>query len=156
MNKFIAILFTVFALQACNTQKPVSGDVEDVPTENEDKPVEKREAMSLIIGEGGGFTGRYTFYRLSENGQVDLYNEQEEIYTEVGKLKSSFASRVFEEAEQLKLGDMEYYKPGNMNYRITITDEGQSNTINWSDNQSPGQEVLLFYKKVMNEISTLK
>jgi hypothetical protein len=159
MKALYLFVFGLFFLQSCSLFNLAAN--EDASTEvMEEKPTEKEaekseEVMSFIIGEGGGFTGKYILYRLSSNGKTELYDEQNDTYQDIGNVPKAKAEAIFDELSELNLVDYEFYRPGNMNYRITVSGEGRTNSITWSDNRSPDDEVLFFYKKVMNEIRSL-
>lgn len=155
MRAIYLFAFGLFLLQSCSASKTTSE--EGVSNEEtSEKPIEtKTELTSFIIGEGGGFTGKYILYRLSSNGKTELYKEESDTYQEIGNVEKTKAKQIFEELIELNLLDYEYYMPGNMNYRITVSGEDRTNTITWSDSRSPDDEVLFFYKKVMNEIRSL-
>ena len=153
MRAIYLLTFGLFFLQSCSVSK-TAGEDNSSKEETADKATEvSTTPSSFIIGEGGGFTGKYVLYRLSSDGKTELYDEKNDTYTEVGNVKK--VNEIFEELAELNLLDYEYYKPGNLNYRITISGEGRTNTITWSDNRSPDEKVLFFYKKVMNEIRSL-
>ncbi len=142
-------------LQSCSTSKSIGYD--GISTEETaEKSMEKTDVpATFITGEGGGFTGKYTMYRLSSTGKTELYVEDNDTYKEIGNVNKTKTKEIFNELAELNLLDYEYYMPGNMNYRITLSGEVRTNTITWSDSRSPDDEVLFFYKKVMNEIRSL-
>ena len=94
-------------------------------------------------------------YRLSSTGKTELYDEENDTYQEIGNVDKAKTKEIFEELTALNLLDYDYYMPGNMNYRITLSGEDRTNNITWSDSRSPDDKVLFFYKKVMNEIRSL-
>jgi hypothetical protein len=145
----------LFFLQSCSMSK-TTGEESVSNEETAEKQVEKTdEPTTFIIGEGGGFTGKYIMYRLSSTGKTELYDEENDTYKEIGNVDKTKTKEIFEELAELNLLDYEYYMPGNMNYRITISGEDRTNNITWSDSRSPDDKVLFFYKKVMNEIRSL-
>ena len=155
MKFILPAILLAFMLNSCTTVKPV-GDENGTSTEVKEieKPVV--ELSYFIIGEGGGFTGLYTQYKVWNSGKVELYNEEKDSFSEKGDLPSAVAKEIFEEVANLGLVEYEFYKPGNLNYRIKIPNAAQENLIVWSDNQSPSEDVLIFYKKVMNAIGSLE
>ena len=145
----------LFFLQSCSMSK-TTGEEGVSNEETIEKQVEKTdEPTTFMIGEGGGFTGKYIMYRLSSTGKTELYDEENDTYKEIGNVDKTKTKEIFEELAELNLLDYEYYMPGNMNYRITISGEDRTNNITWSDSRSPDDKVLFFYKKVMNEIRSL-
>ena len=154
MKFLFPALFLALMLNSCKTTAPTPVE-ENTSTEVKETEVATTGKGYFIIGEGGGFTGLYTQYKVSENGKVEIYNEEDESFTLKGKLASATAKEIFTQLRVLKLNEYEFYKPGNLNYRIKIPGEPRANLITWSDSNSPDEEVLLFYKKVMNEISNL-
>jgi len=154
MKFLFPAIFLALMLNSCKILTPTP-EVSNTPTEVKETEEPTSDKGYFIIGEGGGFTGLYTQYKVSENGKVELYNEEDESFTLKGKLASATAKEIFTQMRVLKLNEYEYYKPGNLNYRIKIPGEPRTNLITWSDSNSPDEEVLVFYKKVMNEISNL-
>lgn len=145
----------LFFLQSCSTTK-TTGEESLKNEKSTEKTVEEAdEPTTFIIGEGGGFTGKYIMYRISSTGKTEMYNEEKDTYKDIGNVNKAMTKEIFEELAELNLLDYEYYMPGNMNYRITLSGEDRTNTITWSDSRSPDDEVLFFYKKVMNEIRSL-
>lgn len=142
-------------IQSCSLLK-AGGEENASDEKTTEKTVEKaEEPTTFIIGEGGGFTGKYIMYRISSTGKTEMYDEEKDTYKEIGNVNKAMTKEIFEELAELNLLDYEYYMPGNMNYRITLSGEDRSNTVTWSDSRSPDDEVLFFYKKVMNEIRSL-
>ncbi len=154
MKSIFTIFFIALILNSCNLLKPNNIDT-NTSTEVEETVTPTTKTSYFIISEGGGFTGLYTQYKVSENGKVELYNEENDSFSLKGKLTSAAAKEIFDQLSDLRLAEYEYYKPGNLNYRIRIPGEPRDNLIIWSDSNSPDEKVLHFYKKVMNEIGSL-
>ena len=155
MKFILPALFLTLMLNSCKTTTPSTED-SNTNTEATTTKTPVAETTYFIIGEGGGFTGLYTQYKVTNNGKVELYNEKEDSFTMFGNLPSATAKKTFAKLAELKLYEYEYYKPGNLNYRIRIPGDYKDNLIIWSDSNSPDEDVLIFFKNVMNEIEKLK
>lgn len=139
-----------FTIVACGNQKTV---VTEEVTETESP----KEMAYFIIGEGGGFTGMYEQYKVSETGEVESWNNIENQTTKtVGKLDETVVKDLFKRLRKLKLEENPVNAPGNMNYSINYVDNERAYTVLWSDNNSPSVDVLAFYKEAMNAVRSLK
>lgn len=101
----------------------------------------------LLIGEGGGITGAYTEYILYPNGRVETWNELEKESIYKGEIEKKQAKKVFEEWQAISDTITPVYKPGNMNYRIGYYNDGEVQTMEWSDNQPVEEPLLEFYSR---------
>ena len=156
MKRFTLLLLPILLFASCNSGEPIAGaQGSETETLNSETAENKEVIKSFIIGEGGGFTGLYTLYRVSSNGKIELFDEKENTYSAHGEMPKSDAKDIFEEIESLDLVNYEFYMPGNLNYRISLTEEGRTNAITWSASHSPDEKILFFYKKVMNAIRSM-
>lgn len=74
----------------------------------------------IIVGEGGGFTGAYTQYKIHESGLIEQFDFKEKSYSEIAKLNESVVRPFFTKVEELNLGEMEISSPGNMSQYFEI------------------------------------
>ena len=91
----------------------------------------------VVIGQSGGVTGATTQYIIAENGQLTkTYGMPtgKVDTTVMSKLSEEQLKQVHEGLDSLKLKEMSFNQPGNMNWFITI-EEGDSlqNKILWGE-----------------------
>ena len=132
-------------------------NTETKPQPEAEKPEAEIAETYFIIGEGGGFTGVYEQYKISNNGTVAAWDgTTSKSSTETQMLGKKTTAKFFNDLEKLNIAGMQLNQPGNMNYSINLVTPNGASTILWSDNFSPSIEVLTFYKEVMNTIRNLK
>jgi hypothetical protein len=122
---------------------------EEVNSSN--SPTGKRYA----IGQGGGFTGEYFEFILSENGQVHKYDYKNDREVYFKKLKKIDLVYFSEKLEALSLEGMEINAPGNMTYYIDVRIGKTSiNKITWGHyNYNPEKEIVNFHKELFDKLS---
>lgn len=78
------------------------------------------EGKRYAFGQGGGFTGNFSEFILSENGQVHKYDfkyDREVFFKDLEKVDLIY---FLEKVEELGLEGMEVNQPGNMNKYIDV------------------------------------
>ena len=141
MNKNFLILFLILALYSCKTAEEVKSS---------ESPAGKRYA----IGQGGGFTGEYFEFILSENGQVHKYdykNDREVFFKDLEKIDLVY---FLEKLESLSVEGMEINAPGNMTYYIDVrVGKSSINKITWGHyNYNPEKELVDFHKEIFDKL----
>jgi len=87
----------------------------------------------IIVGEGGGFTGAYSQYKIHENGLIELFDFKTKSYNKVSKVDESTVAPFFKKIEELDLGEMEVSAPGNMSQYIEINyKEIKDHRLTWA------------------------
>ena len=110
----------------------------------------------FIFGSGGGFTGKYTEYRMHQNGLIEKMDLDNERYAELAKVNKKDLQPFFHQLHQLNLLDMEYDHPGNMTWYIEVHNEEKRNRVRWGDYKMPPQpELDAFFKKVHDYVLAL-
>ena len=141
MRVFIYILFLSTILSSCKTAEEVKSDT---------APTGKRYA----IGQGGGFTGEFTEFILSENGKVHKYDfryDREVYFKDVNKVDLNY---FMEQIEELSIEGIEMNQPGNMTYYIDVRIGKTSiNKITWgSYNFNPDEELVKLHKELFDNL----
>ena len=111
----------------------------------------------LILGNGGGFTGKYTEYILFENGQVFKNNMLNETVEDLGRIGKEETQQFFSNFEILGLSEIELHEPGNMNFYISVQRENTIHKLLWNSDSLPDQcrSAKLFYQTALKRIQTL-
>ncbi|PCI99403.1 MAG: hypothetical protein COB15_04270 [Flavobacteriales bacterium] len=136
-------LSVVIMLFGCKTAEQVKAD---------STPKGKRYA----IGQGGGFTGDYSEFILSENGKVHKYDfkyDREVYFKDLSKVDLIY---FLEKIEKLSLEGVEIYQPGNTSYYIDLRIGRTSiNKIVWGNyNYHPDQELIDLHNELYNKLKT--
>jgi len=98
----------------------------------------------LLIGAGGGFTGRETVYLLTKRGL--LFQKKGAHFENVAKMDSKWVQQVFFIYEAQKFASMATQDPGNTYYFIERQQSGTSKKLVWG--KEPGlPEILVQYHR---------
>jgi len=140
MKTFI-YAFSLILLFSCKTAEEVKSST---------PPTGKRYA----IGQGGGFTGEYFEFILSENGQVHKYdykNDREVYFKDLKKIDLVY---FLKKLEALSLEGMEINAPGNMTYYIDLRIGKTSiNKITWGNyNYNPDENLVKLHKELFDNL----
>jgi hypothetical protein len=145
-HKMKGLFFTltvIILLFGCKSAEQVKADT---------PPKGKRYA----IGQGGGFTGDYSEFILSENGKVHKYdfNYDREVYFK--DLEKADLIYFLEKIETLSLEGIEMNEPGNRTFYIDVRIGKTSiNRVVWGHpNFNPDQELVDFHQEIYKKIST--
>ena len=112
----------------------------------------------IILGNGGGFTGNVTEYKITSTGKVFKGSGIAEIkYTECAKLKKSKAKQIVAEAHgKLKILSPFNY-PGNTYSYLTVVTQAKEETITWGDVDHPvPDDVTKFFGQVQKAVKDLR
>jgi len=114
------------------------------------------EGKRYAIGQGGGFTGVYSEFILSENGQVHKYDFKYDREVYFKDLKKVDLIYFLEKIEELGLEGLEMNNPGNMTKYIDVRYGRNSvNKIVWGHpNYNPDEEMVKLHEEMYNILST--
>ncbi len=143
MKGLFLSLTVVILLLGCKTAEQVKKDT---------PPTGKRYA----IGKGGGFTGDYTEFILSENGKVHKYDftyDREVYFKDLNKVDLLY---FLEKIDALGIEGTDMNQPGNITYYIDLRVGRTSiNKIVWGNyNFTPEQELIDLHKELFKKLST--
>ena len=91
---------------------------------------------SLIFGNGGGFTGIYTIYKLNDDGRVYsvLPDSTQQRINHINKKKTR---ALFSQADQLKMTEPAFNHPGNITWFIRYKKGNELVEFKWGDSKVP-------------------
>mgnify|MGYP007014080654 CR=1 FL=1 len=114
------------------------------------------EGKRYAIGQGGGFTGVYSEFILSENGQVHKYDFKYDREVYFKDLKKVDLIYFLEKIEELGLEGLEMNNPGNMTKYIDVRYGRNSiNKIVWGHpNYNPDEEMVKLHEEMYDILST--
>ncbi len=137
MKKIFFLLFPLFIFDACKTAAPIST---------------ASQARMLQFGEGGGFTGTYEEYRLSENGELYRFQAASERWIVHRILDKTQAAQLFLQADESDMTGMDFYRPGNITYYIELLTENTHYRVTWgSPSAFPPEKITSLYKALLAE-----
>ncbi len=111
----------------------------------------------FIIGQGGGFTGKYTEFKLHQNGTVEQKNFGAGIYEPYATMEKEAVTSFFNELAQLQLTNYTFNHPGNMTWYLEMPHNDELHTVKWGDHNHPVRaDVKAFYDKVNLYVRGLK
>lgn len=100
----------------------------------------------ITFGKGGGFTGQQVVYTISNDGKVTINDKLTDKTNVVSTLKAKETLQLFEEFNELNIGNIDFDKPGNMYYFIGETNSKNEKKVVWSDTENPPQAILDYYQ----------
>ncbi|MGE5355216.1 MAG: hypothetical protein ACM3PT_03180 [Deltaproteobacteria bacterium] len=110
------------------------------------------KGKKITVGSGGGFTGAFDEFAVLENGKVFHFNSLSKQRVMLGKLDKNITDQVFANYKLLNISEKKINAPGNMSYFVQFEDGNVRLKSVWSDLNSTDQQLLLFYRFVMNYI----
>lgn len=140
-QKFICCLFLILTFFSCAI-------VPSVLSESE------MGADSLLIGTGGGFTGRETAYLLTSKGL--LYQKKASKYEKVGIMDIKWARQAFFVYETQNLEEMDTHAPGNTYYFIERHKAGTVKKLIWGKESGQPEILYQFHRFLWNQIAILQ
>jgi hypothetical protein len=113
------------------------------------------DGKRYAIGQGGGFTGDYKEYILSENGKVHKYDfkyDREVYFKTIGKADLIY---FMEKIESMSLEGIEMNQPGNMTYYIDVRIGRTSvNKLTWGNHKFyTDKELVKLHKELFENLS---
>ena len=112
----------------------------------------------ILVGSGGGITGRWEFYKLHADGQVLHRANLADVYSPIGKLSRQNTATAFKQVVALKLDSLALDLPANMSYLIEYQQDNVKSKALWGSNteaKAP-QNVIDFYEKLRQTLSSKK
>jgi hypothetical protein len=92
---------------------------------------------TLIFGQGGGITGKYTEYSLVVDRNIYSNDLSTGKKTWLKKINKKDCRDLFIEAESLRLMKMDFNHPYNINYYIIYRKGTAEKKVNWGDARTP-------------------
>lgn len=142
MKGLIFSLSVVIVLLSCKTVKELD-------------TTKTQQGKRYAIGQGGGFTGNYSEFILSENGKVHKYDFKYDREVYFKDLKKADLIYFLEKIEGLGLEGMEMNNPGNMSKYIDVRDGRNSiNKIVWGHPSfAPDEEMVKLHQEMYDILS---
>lgn len=142
MKLNLLLILLSISFLACNSRKE---------TALKETAIENVEISFFDIGQGGGFSGLYTEYRIYSDGNIEIYDFTLEKHLPWKNIEKEDANIYFKQIEDLGLYDIELSLPDNMSEYFVVYSGQESNKLVWpygGKNVSP--EIYALYKEVFN------
>lgn len=108
---------------------------------------------TIIVGQGGGFTGAVTTHSLTKEGQYKKTSSIKEIASKVMYRDEAITSTTFADFTALNIESIDFQKPGNMYYFVGYREGKVEKKVTWgSPNDTPPAEVKAFYDSFYENI----
>lgn len=120
---------SLLTIMSCKTQKYTLADY---------------EGQVLGFGNGGGFTGAFTYFKLLDNGQL-FHSKDGNNYTEIAGIDKDTAAQMFENFSTFGFENMRINDPGNMTYFVTMGQGERVQKIAWGGGKLEPEPVLKQY-----------
>jgi len=109
-----------------------------------------REASTIRIGAGGGFSGFYSGYNFKSTGEIVSW--QRRSLTNPDTILASATASIdsleffFRYLDEVNFSALDYLSSGNMNYSIEYTVGDKTHRVSWGDSDpSAPEEIKVFY-----------
>ena len=134
LQKIIPLLLMATLFTACGNQKDAASTA---------------APDYFVFGSGGGITGKYTEFKVHNDGTIEQKNFTTEAYEPYAKVDRSEVLPLFDELEKLALQDFQFSHPGNMTQYIEVHDGTSVNRVKWGDRNAPVRsDIEAFFGKV--------
>jgi len=135
--KYLPTLILAVFLVSCSSSKQAHSS-------------EDHSAEALVFGEGGGFAGTVTKYKLYENGQLFRKMPRENAYSELEAIDEAQAEQYFSTVESMGFRNMKCNEPDNWYYLLEMNNEDSNTKLVWGSNSITATETLkLFCKNLL-------
>jgi len=115
--------------------------------------VDKLPEQFVEMGNGGGFTGIYTYYKIATNGQIFTSQSGDTAYSLFGKMPKKIAKAAFNSLGKLTTNAIS--EPGNLNHFMFRADGDSMTSWLWSDDKKPNKELNEIYETLNTQISNI-
>ncbi|HET9137418.1 MAG TPA: hypothetical protein VFO76_12340 [Candidatus Kapabacteria bacterium] len=109
-----------------------------------------REASTIRIGAGGGFSGYYSGYSFKSTGEVVSWQRRSLTSPDTvlgsATLSADSVDFFFRYLDEVNFSALDYLSSGNMNYSIEYTIGEKTHRVSWGDSDpSAPEEIKVFY-----------
>ncbi len=113
--------------------------------------MEDHPDQAIVFGEGGGFAGTVTKYKLYKNGQLFRKMPRKHAFTEMMPIEKTQAEQYFNTVETMGFKNMSCNEPENWYYLLEMENGDNFTKLVWGANSTTATETLkLFCKNLLN------
>jgi hypothetical protein len=119
--------------------------------------LKKGEKDSIMIGSGGGFSGKVTMYTIDYKGNIFLENGVKDETKEFGKMPKKVLCKIRKEIKKSGFYDQTLREPGNMYYFVETVRKGKNHKVTWGGKQSEdAKKMQSLYAFILERINQSK
>ena len=110
----------------------------------------EKPTRTLILGSGGGVTGKYTEYIIQPDGAVLLDKLDKNPAKQIRTFDKAMMDKINAQFDALNFFTLKFNEPGNMNYYVKCRQGNTENKVQWGkpSKGTPPAEVMKFYDTV--------
>lgn len=137
MRLFMSVLFCTILASCSSSKKTQSSDSD--------------QGEVIEFGEGGGFAGTVTTYKLFKSGQLFIKKPRENAFSELQPLDATETEQYFSTVETMQFKSMKCNQPENWYYFLEMDNDGGKTKLVWGSNSNEATQTLkLFCKNLLN------
>jgi len=111
----------------------------------------------ILFGKGGGFTGKYDEYFLSNNGNIYKKDASTKAFSKIKDLSRKETVSIFKQVDTDALFELGFNHPYNITCYIEIVKGSVTNRIAWGDTKNPPPvAVTALFDKLMGYTNVMK
>ncbi|GAI20042.1 unnamed protein product [marine sediment metagenome] len=139
MKRYLLIIslafLTVMLINNCKSPcPPLSGDGFG---RREKILPDSYEKNQVIFGKGGGFTGKWTYYYLLENGELYKNDGFEKEYEKLKNIDRKKVKEIFNRITEINFENIKFNHPSNMTYFIEFKNKDKAHRVSWGNVLNP-------------------
>ncbi|MFH0893861.1 MAG: hypothetical protein V2A54_05450 [Bacteroidota bacterium] len=110
----------------------------------------EKPARTIILGSGGGVTGKYVEHIINSDGTIMLDKLDKNPAKQIRTFDKSMMDKINAQFDALNFFTIKYNEPGNMNYYVKCKAGNQENKVQWGKptKGTPPADVVKFYDTV--------
>lgn len=145
----ILILSAIPFIFACKTKKDAV-EKEAISANAVSFPTDK----AISFGNGGGFSGQTTEYRLNDEGLIEKRNGDS--YSVVKQIDQEVCNQIFKSFESLELSSKRIDDPGNLYYFVNYRESDMMHGFTWGGINQKVDPALKNYYQLLWNLATKK
>lgn len=117
---------------------------------------DKTQMRSIEFGNGGGFAGSLTKYKLYESGLIEIQDKINGSFRSYNNIEEKVCQQIFNSIESLNLESKGIDDPGNLYYFLNVKDGENSMKFNWGGVNQKADPALKQYYKLLTSLAKKK
>ncbi|MFL5729016.1 MAG: hypothetical protein ACJ75J_05955 [Cytophagaceae bacterium] len=110
---------------------------------------------AIVIGSGGGFTGKVITYTINEKGNT--FKDDGSGFKNFGKLSGNELHKIRKEIKKSGFYESTLRDPGNLYYFLETVHKGKNHKVTWGNQQSDESKKLqVLYNLILEKINQSK
>jgi len=137
--QFMIFILAILSISSCKSKQALAESIQE---------------EMLLIGHGGGFSGRTIEYHIFPDGCIIRKNSLNNSTEEMKPVSKEVYAQIISNYHRLGLGDLEMNQPDNMYYYTIYHTEGKVQKLVWNTNDTSESQakLQLFFNTVLHRI----